>query len=250
MEEVKKYISTRYQRYLDYADYHSSLAGLDQQGSDVLHEVIISVLEKDEQMVIDLYNAVKKQYRELDFYILRMVKLNCHSKTSPYRWRYRQPDLDDNLITSEIQELEQKVEQPEINRDELTCSRYEVIREVLDSMDHYTEAEKEIFRWKFFHGNTWRQYQGDVSKDNLQKIYKAILRDVIYRVEMRKRAYTGHIVASRQRMEDIMSRYRKSLFPGAYRYSDKYRRAEKVMQKYSEKLKSITGKSQGPCLET
>ncbi len=242
LEDVKKYISTRYQRYLDYADYHASLAGLDQQGPDVLHEVVISILEKDEKEMTDLLHRKKisQGLREIDFYILRMIKLNCHSKTSPYRYRYRFPVQDGNLSTEDLKE--KPVEHYDhMDSEDLTCARYEMIREILDSMDIFTEDEKEIFRWKFFLENTWRQWEGGHSKELLQRTYKAILAAIIYRIGMRKKSYTAHVLTSRQRMDGIRFKYQKSLFPGAYRYSEKYHRAENVFKKYSEKLKRITG---------
>jgi len=234
---------------LDYADYHTSLAGLDQQGPDVLHEVIISILEKDEKMVMELYNRKKKGLRELDFYMLRMIKLNCHSMTSPYRYRYRYPVEDGNFTTADLQdEPQDDVIQPEISTEELICSRFEMIRQILDDL-MFSEREKEIFRWKFFHENTWTQWVGSESKDILKESYKMIMDAIMYRIEMRKRAYMAHVIASRQRMDDIMFEYKYSLFPTAYLLSDRYKRAENVYRIYNKKLNRITGKSQGTSME-
>ena len=57
---IRNYIEKRYPRYLEYANYHSALARLDQQGPDVLHEVMISVLLKDEDQIFKLYGKRKK----------------------------------------------------------------------------------------------------------------------------------------------------------------------------------------------
>lgn len=231
---------------MDYADYHASLAGLDQQGPDVLHEVIISLLEKDPKKMKGLYDKVKGSLRELDFYILRMIKLNCHSMTSPYRYRYRQPEKDDNQQTDQLYyEID---DTPQQDRKELICARYDVVREVLETLD-FAEVEKDVFRWKFFLNNTWRQWKGPESKDQLQRTYKSILTSTIYHVEMRRRAYIGHIIASKQRMEEIRNMYRRTLFPAAYNYSNKYHRAEGVYRKYSEKLNRITGKTRESSLQ-
>jgi predicted DNA-binding transcriptional regulator len=241
LEEIRNYISTRYQRYLDYADYHASLAGLDQQGPDVLHEVIISVLKKDEKMLLGLYNKKKKGLRELDFYILRMLNLNCHSLTSPYRFKYRYPAADGNITPADLDQQWDEPEAETVDAAQITCDRYDVIREVLSTLYIFTSDEIEIFKWKFFHGNTWRQWEGKHSKEFLQSTYKAVLKAVIYHIEMRRKSYLGHIAASTERMDEIVQKYRSSLFPGAYRYSQKYRRAREVRNKYSEKLKRITG---------
>jgi len=235
LEEIKKYISTRYQRYLDYADYHTSLAGLDQQGPDVLHEVIISILEKDPEMIKKLYNKTKNGLRELDYYILRMIKLNCHSMTSPYRFRYKFQVAEG--VSPEDQE--DHIELPD-NRSDLTVTRYNIVRDIVDSLD-ICQNDKMIFSWKFFASNTWAEWEGPESKEYLTKTYKKILATVRYRLDMRKRAYTGHVVASRQRMDGIRAQYRWTLFPTAYNYSSKYQRAKYVFDKYSEKLNRITG---------
>lgn len=228
---------------MDYADYHASLAGLDQQGPDVLHEVIISIMEREPEMIKELYNKTKKGLRELDFYILRMIKLNCHSMTSPYRFRYKFPATEE--IIQEDQEY--TVEIPD-DRSDLTVNRYNIIRDIVDSLD-VEDIEKRIFNWKFFAGNTWKQWEGLESKDYLSKTYKKIMTMVRYRIEMRKKSYCAHVVTSRQRMDQIICQYRRSLFPGAYRYSERYNRAEKVYIKYSEKLNRIEGKSQEPSLQ-
>lgn len=249
MEEVKNYISTRYQRYLDYADYHASLAGLDQQGPDVLHEVIISILEKDPKMIKQLYDRTKKGLRELDFYILRMIKLNCHSMTSPYRFRYKFPVEDGNITPADLQDQEDIETIEQSTREEMICSRFEIIREILNDLT-FSDREKEIFRWKFFHENTWKDWQGKESKEHLKDTYKAIMQAIIYRIEMRKLSYTAHVITSRHRMDEIILEYRRSPFPAAYMVSRRYIKAERVYRQYNKKLEIITGKSQEPCLES
>ena len=174
-KEVKNYLSTRYQRFLEYAVYHAGLAHLDQQGGDVLNEVLLSLLGKDPALLHKLYSKKGKGgYREIDFYILRMVKLNCHSITSPYRFKYRGLARDENSGNTESQEDESEEDQyfnesnipepedepyEEIDKAQLICQRYQLIREVLERLP-VPEREKEIFRWKFFHEESWNQWKG------------------------------------------------------------------------------------------
>lgn len=51
---------------------------------DLAQDLYISLLDKDEQFIIDLYN--KKQ---LEFYIRRMITNNIFSKTSQYYMKYQ-----------------------------------------------------------------------------------------------------------------------------------------------------------------
>lgn len=195
---VRSYIEKRYDRYLDYAKYHASLAGLDQQGGDVLHEVILSILLKDEGKVIDLYSKKKKQYRELDYFILRMIKLNCHSKTSPYRWKNRQPHIDGNatvdvLMNSDsydeafLASMAYEVEEDEQDEDNtsLITTRFQILRDILEG-DEFTEIERKVFTWRFFLDNNWKNWKGKETRDYLTKSYKSAQEKVIAAVEVKR----------------------------------------------------------------
>ena len=86
---VEKYIGRRYERWLDYAVYHCGLAGIPDEANDVLNEVLCSLLQKDDAKLQQLLSAKKNGCTELDFFVLKMIKLNVTSDTSPYRSKYR-----------------------------------------------------------------------------------------------------------------------------------------------------------------
>lgn len=89
---IHNYISQRYFRWLDYAQYHCSHAGIVDEAIDVLNEVLAMLIEKynsHRDYIIRLYESKKGQYRELDFFVLQMIKLNIQSPTSPYRHKYK-----------------------------------------------------------------------------------------------------------------------------------------------------------------
>lgn len=204
---VRDYISRRYPRYLEYADYHSALAKLDQQGGDVLHEVIISILLKDEDQLVKLYLKKKKNqaYRELDFYILRMIKLNCHSKTSPYRWKYRQPLTDgnssvDSLNNQEEDETflsslayEEQEDEQEDAPEELITLRFRVIRDIL-SGPQFTEFERQVFSFKFFLENNWKDWPGEEKSDLLTKTYRFAQEKLIEEVAREKERHDLKVI--------------------------------------------------------
>jgi len=259
-KEVENYLSTRYNRFLEYAHYHAKLARLDQQGGDVLNEVLLSLLTKDPAKLQKLYNKKgKKGYREIDFYILRMVKLNCHSITSPYRFRYRGLDRDENSqegflrdetdpeeieeVYNEDQEIPEPADEPYEDHDktELICQRFQLIRDVLDKLP-ITEREKQAFRHKYFLEESWSTWRGKESAKWLQLTFKKVKALVIEKIEWLKFSYTGIVAKSSYKIESIKAEYQKTLFPGAYRYSKRYLQAASTKTKYQQLLNQITGK--------
>lgn len=85
--EISSYITKRYRYWKDYARYYASLAGIPDYAEDLLHTVMISLAGKDPDQLRKLYLSRKGQYRELDFFVLNMVKRNACSPTSPFRYR-------------------------------------------------------------------------------------------------------------------------------------------------------------------
>ena len=239
---------------MDYSNYHSQLAGLQDQGSDVLHEVLSSLLTKDEKYIEKLYNKKgNKGLRELDFFILRMIKLNCHSLTSPYRWKYKQGSTDENQQDCKIEspggeewwidedsegEEIKPEEEPKEDNNELICARFEIIRKLLESLP-VTEREKEIFRWKFFHDCSWKEWRKKENPRHLQATYRKVRDLLTLEVKEKKRIYRGVVTKAKDRSEKVIFYYQRSLFPGAYIYSKKYKKALRVADKYLILLKQL-----------
>ncbi|MFC2112112.1 hypothetical protein ACFLTA_02495 [Bacteroidota bacterium] len=95
--KINQYITKRYYRWLDYARYHASLVKLSDQAEDILHEVLVSLINKDPDKLQELFNNKKDQYTELDFYVLKMIKLNAYSPTAPFRHVYLKDKIDRNV---------------------------------------------------------------------------------------------------------------------------------------------------------
>mgnify|MGYP000120361103 CR=1 FL=1 len=74
-EAVNNYITKRYERWLDYSLYHCGLAGIPDEATDVLNEVICSLLQKKNRLLDKLLETRKNGYTELDFFVLKMIKL-------------------------------------------------------------------------------------------------------------------------------------------------------------------------------
>jgi len=203
---IRNYISRRYPRFAEYAEYHASLAGLDQQGPDVLHEVLISILLKDEDRLFNLYGTKKKDgYREIDYYILRMIKLNCHSMTSPYRYKIRQPHIDSNASTNDLSMHDmggenfiasyayQEYSEDDSDPTELVTLRFQIIRDILAGTE-FSEKERNVFTWKFLADNPWGKWEGPETKDYLNKTYKSAKKKVVTAVDARREKHQLKVI--------------------------------------------------------
>lgn len=171
-QEINNYIQKRYARWLDYATYHCTLAGMVDESADVLNEVLLSLLQKREVMLMNLLQAKKNQYTELDFYVLRMIKLNCTSDTSPYRAKYKSFQADENIDSSLI-EIEDR-EDDEPDRAEYILDRMHQIREMIEEMG-FSQQAMAVFEFRFFQDGVFKEWDGDENIKELYDLYSRIV---------------------------------------------------------------------------
>jgi len=172
MEAVRRYVSSRYPRLLDYSAYHCSIAGMADEAADVLDEVILDLLQKDEQKVIRMMTSRKGKYTELDFYVLRMINLSVHSATSPYQSRYRSIPVNDNVNFQRLKIIDDPDEEPD--RAGLILKRMRLIRWVFDGLD-LSDLERRVFEYKFFEQESFLQWSGPEKTKQLYPIYEQII---------------------------------------------------------------------------
>lgn len=177
--EVKDYISKRYNRWFDYASFHCSQAGICDQANDILNEVMVSLLEKDSRKLERLLNTKKGQYRELDFFILRMIKLNVYSPTSPYQSKFKpipaNTDIDYrklNIIDSDDEEIDRPAE---------ILAQFNMVREIFDQL-HLSNKAKQIFEHRFFNDLPFSEWEGPEGKKELYEIYNGVVRLIKKRI--------------------------------------------------------------------
>lgn len=170
-EVVNKYIAKRYDRWLDYSRYHCSLAGIDGEAFDVLNEVLCSLLQKDEKMLIRLLDTYKNGYTELDFFVLKMIKLNATSSTSPYRHKYQAIVKDENIDYSRL-EIENIVEEEE-DRCEETLDKIHQVRKIFENLDLSPLAYK-VFEYHFFQDGNFSEWEGTETLKQLYEIYNGV----------------------------------------------------------------------------
>ncbi|WP_200814347.1 hypothetical protein [Parabacteroides sp. Marseille-P3160] len=144
--QIKDYIAKRYNRWLDYSTYHCTHAGMEDEAIDVLNEVLAMLLEKDPDYILRLYNSRKGQYRELDFFILQMIKLNIQSPTSPYQHKYRPIPTNDNMNFQRIGN-----DDNDDDDDKPVYPGVDLVDEPDNERDYPAEIaeEMELVRWMF-----------------------------------------------------------------------------------------------------
>lgn len=167
-KEIEQYITKRYERWVDYAKYHCSQAGIPDDALDVMHEVMLSLLGKDENFLMKLYNIKKGQYRELDFFILRMIKLNATSNTSPYRFRFKNAPIDSNVDYSILEIIDESDDEFDIAGNIL--NQMNKVRELIQTLNIDKHAI-EIFEFKFFNDGNFKEWTGPESMKELYEIY-------------------------------------------------------------------------------
>lgn len=172
---INNYISERYNQWLDYSKYHCSHQSMNDQAIDVLNEVIIMLIEKFESnpsYIMQLHDSKKGKYRELDFFILQMIKLNIQSPTSPYQYKYRYIAIDENVDYQLLEILDEE----DIVRDraEIIFNEMQQVRHIVDN-SQLSESAKHIFYWKFFEGNRFSEWKGSEDKSYLYDVYNDIL---------------------------------------------------------------------------
>lgn len=171
-EEINKYIQKRYDRWLDYASYHCSCAGIGDEAIDVLNEVLLDLLQKPEVKLIGLLHKRSEQYTELDYFVLRMIKLNATSPTSPYRHRYKPIPVDANVDYSrlDVEDLSDE----EYDRSADILEKTNQVREILFRLN-LSEKARKVFEYRFFHGEMFCDWPGSESEKELFDTYYKVI---------------------------------------------------------------------------
>ncbi|WP_321519501.1 hypothetical protein [uncultured Bacteroides sp.] len=146
-KEINNYITKRYERWLDYSKFQCTRKGILDEAIDVLNEVLLSLLEKDESKLIEMYNKKKNGYTELDFFILRMINLNANSPTSPYQNKYKYIPADDNVDYTCLEILDAQEDQ--IDSAGIVLEKMHLLRFIFDRLE-LSQTERAIFEYKFF----------------------------------------------------------------------------------------------------
>lgn len=179
MTEIENYVTTRYDRWLDYASYHCVQAGIPDEAIDMLNEVMLMLLAKPHQDLEKLYQARKGQYRELDFFVLRMIKLNASSMTSPYRSKNKPIPVDANTDYTKLNIIDET--NNDIDRAGLTLWRMRLVRFIFDRLE-LSEFDRAVFEYRFFQEGQFRDWPKTDTIKNLYSSYnytRAIIQRIV-----------------------------------------------------------------------
>lgn len=175
-ETIRKYISVRYEHWLDYSKYKCSKQNMEGQENDVLDDVLLNVLQKDEQQLIGLYTRKKVQkgveYSELDFFILRMLDLNITSETSPYRHKNKSIPAARDVRIERLKIPD--IEYFETDRPAEILKQTELIRKVFNRL-RLTSFEYAVFEHRFFLHESLQEMEWHESIRLKSQIYNEVL---------------------------------------------------------------------------
>jgi len=123
--------------------------------------------------------------------VLKMIWLNTHSKTSPYRHKTKNVPLDMNITPEDVDLMEPP--EDDIDHEIKTLQRTRKAREVLDALN-IPAREKEIFSWKFFADNPLSSWPGPESYTTTCNIFNRVKRRMMWRIKnphSNRRKWTG-----------------------------------------------------------
>ncbi|MCC8172571.1 MAG: hypothetical protein LIP00_12495 [Parabacteroides sp.] len=163
---VNKYIGRQYARWLEYASYQCALTGMAGEAADVLNEVLLMLLEKPIRWVQQLLDTPHESYTELDFYVLKMIRYNTSSVTSPYQHQYHSCPVYETVNLSQLELADEKEE--EVDRANEILEQFRLVRATFEEMKLSAFARK-VFEYRFILGESLASWPG---RENMECLYK------------------------------------------------------------------------------
>lgn len=168
---VNKYIGRQYARWLDYASYRCARTGMEGEGADVLNEVLLMLLEKPFSWVERLLNTPARGYTALDLYVLKMIRHNTSSATSPYRCQYHGYPAYERVNPYRIELADEVEEEPD--RAAEILEQFRLIRATFEEMKLSAFARK-VFEYRFILGEPFASWPGAEKKRCLYQTYARV----------------------------------------------------------------------------
>lgn len=176
--ELNDYISNRYNRWFDFSKYHCEKAKIPHCAVDILDEVLLSLFEKDENKVLKLYNSKNGDRTELDWYILRAIRLNVYSPTSPFQSKYRPiPNADVDHKRLNIPDCQDE----EPDKPAILLEKFNQVREIFEQL-HLSCHAKRVFEHRFFHDLSFSEWEGPETSKQLYDIYSSVVKLIKKRI--------------------------------------------------------------------
>ena len=163
---LDNFITTHYPQWVEYATYHVRYSRLPIDPAEVVNDVLCTLLERDVSKLEHLMNARNKDGTELDFFVIRIIKISIHSPRSPFRYQRGQHCTD--RLEDSIRTLPAPT--PDFNQEDA----YMQVRQVFDTLQ-VSELSKRIFAWRFFEGKTFAEWPGPESPKFIYDTFNRIL---------------------------------------------------------------------------
>lgn len=164
--DLNTFITTHYPQWVEYAAYHVRQSRLPIDPTEVVNDVLCTLLERDTAKLKRLMNARNKDGTELDFFVMRIIKISIHSPRSPFRYQRGQhctDRLEDSIRTIPVLA-------PEFDQEDA----YQQVKRVLDGLQ-LSELSKRIFVWRLFEGRPFAEWPGAESQKFLYDTFNRIL---------------------------------------------------------------------------
>lgn len=170
------YLEKNYQKFLDYSNFHADKNNLTGMGQEMLQFVLeIVLVDMDRQRVITLLNSKYGNYNELHTYIMGMIKINAYSPRSDFRRKVIDCKyINDKVDFRKLRMIDDVYDMDIPDRADEIFSQFEMVRNELAALE-ISELDKEIFRWRFFYGNTISEWPGAEPKSKLYSTYNRVL---------------------------------------------------------------------------
>lgn len=163
------YIENTYDRWVNYASHYIQRSKLPINPSEVVNDVLCTLLERDVKKLEHLLIQPAKGGTELDFFIMRIIKTSIYSPRSPFRYQRGQHctcHLNGNVSAMES------------NLDSTATDIFSTAWIELTKMN-VPEFEKKVFVWKFFDGNPISKWPGPESRRKLYHAYSRIFKQIV-----------------------------------------------------------------------
>lgn len=176
-QDLNRYISKRYYRWLDYSRYHCQINKMKGEERDVLNEVLVSLLEKDQDKILKMLSCSKDGYTELDFFIMRMVYLNITSSSSPYQIKNANRVVNKDINIERIDLPDES--EVSVDRSEEILAKMRKVRGILDELE-LSPRVHQIFVFHFFGGESFKKWEGPEKMSDLYATYNKV-KDMVKR---------------------------------------------------------------------
>lgn len=182
-KRIDNYITKAYERWLDYARFQCTRAGLQGQEVDVLNEVIIDIYEKkDIEFLENLLDQVKGEYTGLDAYVLRVIFRYAHMERANYRWKYCRTNIDSNNDLNSLAEHSEEDYDPTEQEDTKELIDPIQLNEIV-MRSELSDFAKELFNWKINKRRKLKDWKGSETEKEVYHTYSKMIEYLLHRFD-------------------------------------------------------------------